>query len=88
MNIGQSDPRKEITELTGRWITALEMRGLRAEHVLPGARGRCENAANAGTLSCPFSLGCCEDGPRAGLVTNGVGIPSHPELVRREQQLA
>lgn len=30
----------------------------------------------------------CEDGPRAGLVTNGVGIPSHPELVRREQQLA
>jgi len=30
----------------------------------------------------------CEDGTRAGLVTNGVGIPSHPELARREQQLA
>jgi len=29
-----------------------------------------------------------EDGTRAGLVTNGVGIGSHPELARREQQLA
>jgi len=50
------------------------------------------NTKEATTLAFHFWSGefvyLCEDGTRAGLVTNGVGIPSHPELARREQQLA
>jgi hypothetical protein len=50
------------------------------------------NSREATTLAFHFWSGefvyLCEDGPRSGLATNGLGIPSHPELVRREQQRA